>query len=237
MRALAAAVVTSVVGFVGLEASAMWLYPGGTWWDPTTVGYRFWQNYLCDLEWHVGLNGQDNTAGSRLAKAAMLLLLAGLAAFWLIVPSLFGEGEPPGRQGARRIFSWRLGGLAALLSVPFLGLASVAGAVAVALMPSDRFPVLHGLMVIVAGVPGLAAAALSTRRLLARGGLWPAGGWLGAALFAVALADLALYTAHWAAGDNAAPVLPAIQKVGLFLLLGWMNGVALRVMRLPPAAS
>jgi hypothetical protein len=104
-------------------------------------------------------------------------------------------------------------------------------------MPSDRFPVMHGFMVIVAGLPGLGAAALTTRGLLAPGSSWRGGGRLGAALFVVALADLTLYAAHWAAGDNATPLLPAIQKVGLFLLLGWMNGVALRVIRLSAGAS
>jgi hypothetical protein len=219
----------------------MRLYPGGTWWDDKTVGYRFWQNYLCDLEWHVALNGQDNTAGSHLAKAAMLLLLVGLSAFWLVAPALFGEesrqaAKPPRERGGKGaspppssggLAAWRLS-----LSIPILGLVSVAGTVAVALMPSDAFPVLHGFMVIVSGVPGLAAAALTVRGLRAPGSLWPGGGRLGAVLFVVALADLTLYTAHWAAGDNATPLLPAIQKVGLFLLLGWMNGVALRVMKL-----
>ncbi len=75
----------------------MWLYPGGTWWDKGTVGYRFWQNYLCDLEWHVALNGQDNTLGSQFARAALLVLVAGLAPFWIIVPSLFAERRRLGR--------------------------------------------------------------------------------------------------------------------------------------------
>lgn len=196
----------------------MRLYPGGTWWDKTTVGYRFWQNYLCDLEWHVGLDGQDNTAGSLFAKAAMLVLLAGLASFWFVAPSLFG---PSGRKA-----------FAPARAVPILGVVSVAGTIAVALMPSDRFPVLHGLLVICSGVPGLAAVALATLGLLTPGGAWPGGGRLGALLFAVALVDLALYTAHWAAGDDATAVLPAIQKIALFLLLAWMSGVALRTIRL-----
>ncbi|MGH7434814.1 MAG: hypothetical protein ACRENE_03995 [Polyangiaceae bacterium] len=217
-RVAAGLVLASVVGFVALEASAMRLYPGGTWWDASTVGYRFWQNYLCDLEWHVALDGHDNTAASHLAKAAMLVLLVGLSAFWVVVPSLFG------REKNR-------------LSVRVLGSVSVAGTVAVALMPSDRFPVLHGFFVITAGVPGLVAAALAARALLAAGSLWPGGGRLGVALFAVALVNLCVYAVHWASGDEATPLLPAVQKVALFLLLAWMNGVALRVMRLARGAS
>ncbi len=238
----------SAGAFVVLEGTAMRLYPGGTWWDPTTAGYRFWQNYLCDLEWHVGLDGRDNTAGSHLAKAAMLALLVGLSCFWLIVPRLFGESdrrdasqdartaeEKPGSASPspRAPASWRS------LSnvVPAMGLASVAGTVAVALMPSDAFPVLHGFFVIASGVPGLAAAALTVRGLRAPGSLWPFGGRLGAALFVVALLDLGLYAFHWASGDDATLLLPAIQKIGLFLLLVWMNGVALRGLRLARRVS
>ena len=216
----AIAVLASVVGFVVIEASAMRLYPGGTWWDNTTVGYRFWQNYLCDLEWHVGLNGQDNTAGSRLAKAAMLVLQVGLGPFWAIAPALFAPAQPAPRFSK---------------AVPVAGLVSVAGTVAVALMPSDAFPVLHGFFVIAAGVPGLVAGALTARGLLAKGSLWPGGGRLGVALFVVALVNLCVYTVHWVTGDEAPPVLPAVQKVALFLLLAWMNGVALRVTRLSRA--
>jgi hypothetical protein len=51
------------------------------------------------------------------------------------------------------------------------------------------------------------------------------------ALFVVALVNLCVYAVHWASGDEAPPILPAVQKVALFLLLAWMNGVALRVMR------
>jgi hypothetical protein len=237
LRFSAGGVLASVVGFVVLEASAMRLYPGGTWWDKTTVGYRFWQNYLCDLEWHVGLDGQDNTAGSRLAKAAMLVLQVGLASFWVVVPSLFGGESRQAAKAPRKNPSGGLGAWWLSLSVPMLGLTSVAGTVAVALMPSDRFPVLHGFVVISAGVPGLVAGALTARALLASGSLWPGGGRLGVALFAVALVNLGVYTLHWVSGDEAPPMLPAVQKVALFLLLAWMNGVALRVMRLTRAAA
>jgi hypothetical protein len=218
-RALGVAVLVAILGFVLLEVPAMVLYPGGTWWDPTTVGYRFWQNYLCDLEWRVALDGRDNALGSHFAQWALLTLVAGLAPFWACVALLFDVRPRLGRV------------------VRALGFVAIAGTVAVAFMPSERFPFLHGLAVIGSGVPGLAACGLAAWGLAAEGPRPRVEGWLGWAVLAVSLVDLGLYAVHWASGDEATPLLPAIQKVGLLLLLAWMSGVALRVMRTPPAAA
>src|SRR5260370_38051545 len=118
------------------------LYPGGTWWDSTTRGYRFWENFLFDLEWRVALNGQPTQGASHLAQAAMLILTTAFIPFWLSVTRLFDRPR-----------------LAIL--VRSFGLASVVGIIAVVLMPSDRFGVLHGIAVVVAGLPGLGAARRS----------------------------------------------------------------------------
>jgi hypothetical protein len=214
-KLLGVAVLASISGFALLEIPAMLLYPGGTWWNQKTVGYRFWQNYLCDMEWRVALDGRDNVLGAHLAQAALLTLVTGLALFWLCVAALL---EP--RRGLGR-------------AVRALGLVAVAGTVAVAFVPSERSPFLHGLAVIVSGVPGLAAAGLAAWGLSSQGPGPRVDGWLGWAVLAVSVVDLALYAMHWFSGDNATPLLPAIQKVGLLLLLGWMARVALRVMRTP----
>jgi hypothetical protein len=213
MRALSArlnsvAIVSAVVGFGGLEAAAMCLYPGGTWWDATARGHRFWENFLCDLEWRVALNGEPNPWGSQLARAAMLLLLSGLVPFWLAVPRLLG-----GASGR---------------AVRALGLGSAAATVAVVLMPSDRFGALHGVMVLVAGVPGLAAVALAVRGM-AQGEPRPRiSAWVGAAMLAAALVDFVLYASHLVGHTNGTPLGPALQKVALLLLLAWMVAVAAR---------
>jgi hypothetical protein len=222
-RVAPVAVLASVVGFVALDVPAMWLYPGGTWWDKGAVGVRFWQNYLCDLEWHIALNGQDNTLGSQFARAALLALVAGLAPFWVIVPELFG-----GRGGWPRVGR----------AVRALGLTSVAGTVAVAFMPSDRFGALHGLMVIVSGVPGLTAAGLAVAGLVAPGPGPPLHRWLGGLgvlMLAASLANFVIYAIHWFTGVETPPLLPAVQKVSLILLMAWMSGVALRVIKLRPS--
>jgi hypothetical protein len=208
------ATLSAVAGFVGLELAAMALYPGGTWWDPKARGHRFWQNYLCDLEWRVALNGVPNPVGSRLAQAALLFLVAGLAPFWLDVPSLFGTRQ-------------RLSGAA----VRGLGLTSVAATIAVVFMPSDRFGVLHGAMVVVACVPGLTAVALAVRGL-ALGEPRPRwAAWIGGSMLAFAVVDFVLYVSHLIGRSEGTPLVPAMEKAALILLLAWMGVVAFRVQR------
>jgi hypothetical protein len=215
MRAISArlnsvAIAGAVVAFGGLEAAAMRAYPGGTWWDPTSRGHRFWENFLCDLEWRVALNGEPNP-GAPFARAAMLLLLLGLLPFWVAVPRLIRGTFERSR-----------------FAVTALGLVSTAATVAVVLMPSDRFGALHGALVLVAGVPGLTAAALAVRGL-ALGEPHPrVTAWLGGAVLAAAFVDFVLYASHFATHTNGTPLGAALQKVALVLLLAWMLAVAVR---------
>jgi hypothetical protein len=210
VRSAAALLFLCIIVFVALSVAAMALYPGGTWWDPTTRGVRFWQNFLCDLEWNPALNGEPNPVGSRLAQAAMLFLVAGFVPFWWIAPRLF-----PARRA--------LGA-----AVRVLGLTAVAGMVAVALMPSDRCGALHGVAVVFAGVPGLSAAILAAAGMLLPDAAKPAriAGLLGAAMLLFALLDFALYVRTMTHGGPGPLLLPAAQKLALLLLLAWMSLVA-----------
>ncbi len=208
-RFASAALVACVVGFAGLMVPAMCLYPGGTWWDSTTRGYRFWENFLCDLEWRVALNGQPNQGASHLAQAAMLILTTAFIPFWLSVTRLFDRPR-----------------LAIL--VRSFGLASVVGIIAVVLMPSDRFGVLHGIAVVVAGLPGLGAAGLATAGLLLGEPRPRTAGWTGASMLVFALTDFALYVSHLIAHTEGTWLAAAAQKIALLLLLAWMIVVARR---------
>lgn len=185
----------------------MAIYPGGTWWDAAARGHRFWQNFLCDLEWRVALDGTPNPVGSVLAQAAMLILVAGFVPFWWEAPA---RGLAP--AGTR--------------AVKVLGASGVAGMIAVALMPSDRFGILHGAAVLSAAVPSVAATALAAV------GEWRAGrrvaAGIGAALLGVTAIDLALYAHTMGSGSPGPLALPALQKIALALLLTWMTVVAVR---------
>jgi hypothetical protein len=199
------ALLLGVALFALLEAVAMTLYPGGTWWDPAARGHRFWQNYLCDLSWRVSLNGGDNHVGALFAQAAMLVLIAAFVPFWWLDGS---GGTPTGR------------------ALRGLGLSSVAGMTAVALMPSERFGALHGVAVMGAGVTGLGAALLATVSQLRSGER--VTGTMGVVVLAAAGVDLVVYGRTMGTGGPGPLMLPALQKVALVTLLVWMTRVALR---------
>jgi hypothetical protein len=231
IRLIRVAILASVTGFAAMEGAAMCLYPGGTWWDAATRGHRFWQNYLCDLEWRVALDGRPNALGSTLAQAAMLVLVAGLAPFWLALPRLFASRSAATPAPGGRAAS----GLGPVLSkaVPALGLTSVVATTAAIFMPSDRFGALHGAAVIVACVPGLAAAALAVLGL-ARGEARPrVAAALGGSMLAFAFVDFILYASHYLAHTEGTTLVPALEKVALILLLAWMVTVATRAARVP----
>jgi hypothetical protein len=197
--------------FVVLEGAAMALYPGGTWWDPSAQGHRFWQNFICDLEWRVALDGRPNPVGSALAQAAMVVLVAGFVPFWWAAPA------------------WTR-------AVRTLAVVGVGGMLAVALMPSERFGSMHGVAVIFAAVPSIAATSL------AAAGEWRVGrriaAGVGAALLGVAALDLTLYARTMRDGGPGPVALPALQKIALGLLLTWMTMVAARRPRSrPPLGS
>jgi hypothetical protein len=203
-RAPSLLILGCVVGFVALELIAMRLYPGGTFWDRTTRGARFWQNFVCDLESPVALNGEPNDLGARCAQVAMLLMVIGFAPFWWVLPRLFARLRHLGN------------------AVRALGLASLAGIVGVTLMPSSRFGAWHGVMVIVAGVPGLSATGLAVAGLARAESRPRIAAAIGAAMLACALVDFALYTRTMVYGGPGPVLLPIAQKLALLLLLAWM---------------
>jgi hypothetical protein len=211
-RLAACAIALSIGGFVALESAAMRVYPGGTWWNVTAVGHSFWQNYLCDLTQPVAIDHVPNPLGSMLGRTAMLVLVAGLFPFWAAVPLLF--------VGPR---------LARL--VRMLGFVSMIGVVGVVLLPSSRFGQLHGILVVLAGVPGLSAAVLTVAGLLQALPQFRLAAWLGVAMLLFALVDFTAYTGHLIAGGLGTPILPALQKVALLLLIAWMLSVSIALTR------
>lgn len=215
MKAARVAVVACVGAFVALIVPAMALYPGGTWWEPHATGHRFWSNFLCDLEWRTALNGTPNPVGAMLAEGAMLALVLAFVPFWPLAARLVAVPALAGRVRAR---------LAAAVRV--LGWTSVLGMVGVALMPSERFGAMHGVAVLVAGLPGLSAAVVAAAgQLLARRAL---PGALGAGMVLFAIVDFVLYVHTMLHGGPGPLFLPVAQKMALLLLLAWMLVVAAR---------
>lgn len=213
VRAAALFVIGSVVASLSLLGASMALYPGGTWLDRAADGHDFFRNFFCDLTADRALNGQTNP-GAWFGKAGMIVLSAGTLPFWFLVT---------------RLFSARVG---LSVAVRGLGLASAMAATLVPLAPSQRYGLLHAMLILVAGVPGLVAGCLATFGLLATKGGPRAPARLAALTASLAALDGGLYAAHVASGEEiTSALLPTLQKLAALALVAWMAGTAAIVRR------
>ena len=73
--------------FVILYIIAATLYPGGSNVNKTAIGYKWAENYWCNLLSEKAINGQDNTA-KPVAVIAMIILCISLSSFWILFPAL-----------------------------------------------------------------------------------------------------------------------------------------------------
>jgi len=76
-------------GFVLFMVVAMWVYPGGTYRDPTTEGYLFSQNFLSDLGRWSAWNGDQNFYSSFFFGLAFVGVGVVFTLFFLKLPVLF----------------------------------------------------------------------------------------------------------------------------------------------------
>jgi hypothetical protein len=195
-----ALVLLLALGLLQLGIAAA-LYPGGSWVDREQPGYGLWNNFICDLARDRAINRSPNP-GAAWGRAGQWTLELATAVFWLCVPALF---MPP--RHARAVRACGLLSTLGLLLVPL------------------TYDVLHALALILGGIPGLAAGALSIRGLRQR----PALALLGMGAFVLAAVDLGLYLAH--RGYPVPLVITALQRLALFAAVIWMAGCALALLR------
>jgi hypothetical protein len=212
-RVASALVFLSLAIFLPLVVLAMRLYPGGTSWDPTTTGHDFWLNYLCDLLRERSLSGTPNPVGSALAKVAMLVLAGGLVPFFWLLPRLFSRHR-------------RLG-----IAVRALGTSAALAVPGVVFLPGDRFGILHGISVVVAAIPGLAAATCAVIGLVAGEARPRHAAVIGLATLVVATIDFALYVPQILIDGPGPTAVAVLERISLVLVLGWMALVAIRSSR------
>lgn len=210
------------LGFLALWSAAAARYPGGTHYAPGARGHDFWRTFLCDLLRDPALNGQPNPA-TGFALAAMLVLIAAIVLTLATQPRLFEVHAPRLARFAR--YS---AGVAAL------------GMLGVPLLPSDRFPGWHGVVVLAAVIPTLGCALLGVlgiSRISVGGRGLALLGWTTLALVVV---DAALYARETFWSGSLLVATPALQRVasGLVLIwVLWVNQLLARSARVTPAVA
>ncbi|HVZ36935.1 MAG TPA: hypothetical protein VG963_31130 [Polyangiaceae bacterium] len=183
-------------------AVSAFMYTGGSWSDLHAPGFSLLENYWCDLVRSHGINGAENGSSRGLAMLAFGGLGVALFAFWRPASSIL----PPA------------------VARPVLGIArlSTIGALGMVFFPSDRSPLLHGVVALAAAGCGLVGTAwLSAIRL-------PGEAYLslrrssGGATFGFALANAGLYVSNWSARPGWSWAEPSVQKLATLSLLVWM---------------
>lgn len=198
--------------FVVLLLAASASYPGGSWTAPGESGFSISRNFWCDLLRSQAINGVDNARAKQLASVAFTALGVGLWPYWWVAAAVL-----PGVR-RRRVLQ--------------LGTASAACLAAMALLPSDRFPVAHGGVALIGGALGMWATGVSVgTRLQAE----PRIGWrrtAGALLlvFAASNALLYIYVAYLRGPETVAQ--PIVQKLATLALLVWMLSTVRQARRL-----
>lgn len=200
-KAAAYSVPLLLLVFAALYVGAAAAYPGGTWEDPTHLGHSLLNNYYCDLMRPVALNGQPNPLGSQLAEWGQLVFALALGPFFQVAPRVFA-----GRK--------RLG-----LTVRVLGAIACVAGVGVVLMPSWKYgQTVHGVMLLLCGLPAVAAL------ICVMVGTWhvPVLRTLAAALSVTMVLTIGIFVRQMAMGTETTMGLAPLQRIDFALALAWM---------------
>jgi hypothetical protein len=202
--------------FVVTLLAAAGSYPGGSWLHPKAdQGFSALENFWCDLLRQPAYNGANNDRAVALATLAFAAIALALGPFWLEVAALLPEKRARFVRAA--------------------GLISAAATAAVALLPSDRFPLLHAPVVLIAGGLGFACGCLCSAWALARPRIAPVFFASSLVLVLTAATNLVLYVniAYFDGPDTV--VLPAAQKLATAALVCWIaSGLAASANRPKP---
>ena len=202
----------AVVGFVVLTGAAMWAYPGGHVFQTQAPGHHLLYNFLCDLMDPRAINGQPNLVSSTLMVSAFCVVyFLGLLPSWWCVPSLFSR---------RRWVVWMVRGA---------GVLSLLGIFALFLSGVGSLAISHDLATFLAAIPGIVATfmvvAITVRDRLTT---W----WFSlssAAMLLAATLDALLYLRVVWFEDALTPIVPALQRVAMVLILVWLLQLAREV--------
>ena len=203
--------------FCFAQGGAMWSYAGGSWLHPHALSHSFFENFWCDLLRDPAHNGKPNHLSSWLASLGFVALAGALASYWLELARVLPSG-------------W----------ARFLRLAGPASAVAtaaVALVPSDRFPVIHAPAVLTAGGLGFVCGCVCSAWAFAQRRASPVFALSSFLLVGAAAVNLVLYVrVAYFDGPNTI-ALPVVQKLATLALVAWMvAGLSVSAHRARPCA-
>ncbi|HET9955461.1 MAG TPA: hypothetical protein VFQ61_13190 [Polyangiaceae bacterium] len=219
-------VLGSLVLFAFGIGGAMAAYPGGTHLDPRTHGYDFTGNFWCDMLRDPALNGSPNSQGAGLAALSLWIIGAGLLPFWGILAESCSE------RGSK---SWLRP------TIRVLGISGSFGLMLVALLPSDRFPIWHGLAVTIGGTSGVVAAAVAIVASVVNGSGPRYAARLGALTLGAAVANLVQYARQIWFDASYVALLPALQKIASLCFFLWVATLSVSALRskrrLPPPVN
>lgn len=206
--ALARFVVVAALGSGLLFTIAASSYPGGSHFDHHALGHDFWRNSLCDVARSTAVGGAPNVVGAFFARVAMALMAFGVGAMLWLVPAHFPSSPRLGR------------------AVRALTLFTVPALLVVVALPTDRFGDWHGIVITMAGLPGLTAGWLATAGLVReRSGLRLVT-LLSVATLVVAAADFAIYVDEVIRGGPPRLAVPVLERIAGLLLVAWMIAIA-----------
>jgi hypothetical protein len=212
-RVAATAVCALALAFVCLIVAAMALYPGGTWEEPHTHGVSVIGNYFCDLMRPSALNGEPNP-GAPLASLALLALAGALIPFFMIAPRTFSQRP-------------RLG--------PFVrgsGLIAGIAGVGVVIAPSYRLgSLVHGLVILAAAGPGLAAVVGATVGQLRGDDAARRAGFVAVGVLLFTALATAVFARQLSIGTESTPGLAALQKLAALAAVSWLAATSVLVWR------
>jgi hypothetical protein len=199
--ASAATLMALAVFVVSMTAAAL-TYPGGSWSDPGSSGFSLVRNFWCDLLRGTAINGADNALARRSASIAFSALALGLWPFWWVAAAPL----PPGRR-ARLVW---------------LGTSSAACLATMAVLPTDRYSVAHGVVALSGAALGMWAAATSVAERLPGEAALALRRVSGALTLVAAAANAILYVhvAYLRGPENIAQ--PLVQKLATLCLVTWM---------------
>jgi hypothetical protein len=183
-------------------SAAVASYAGGSWLHPDAASHSLLENFWCDLLREPAHNGLPNQRAARFGMLGFVALAVSLAGFWLEMADTFHD--------FRRPFLRMAGSLSSLATA------------AVALLPSDRFPLLHAPAVLSAGGLGFACGCICSAWALRHFSRARVFGVASVLLVSAAALNLAVYVwvAYLRGVDTV--VLPVAQKVATLTLLVWI---------------